>query len=255
MWYPDDASCWSPFRWTRQLRKDRTSLIVHRGEHSTKVFSTSGKIPGRMPRCREWHEGFFGSGEDSRENSGEKGFLWRYLSRILSGREYSWDNSRENASISKCHCSGKVTWHFAPLSDQRHTFVLTYRVLGVVQKASAVDLLNWEVLPTNYDYAIRSSTTTVRYPERAVLLGAPQVTRGAAQVTTSPGTVTFMAHDLSAGSLLEITLRFRAGSIIHAAPHWQQLQEQAQALIVPYLLGGLAIFLALFLLAFWHYRR
>jgi hypothetical protein len=31
--------------------------------------------------------------------------LWRYLSRILSGREYFWDNSRENASISKCHCS------------------------------------------------------------------------------------------------------------------------------------------------------
>jgi len=149
----------------------------------------------------------------------------------------------------------KVTWHFAPLSDQTHTFVLTYRVLGVVQKASGADLLNWEVLPTNYDYAIRSSTATVSYPERAVLLGAPQVTRGAAQVTTSPGTVTFMAHDVSAGSLLEITLSFRAGSIIHAAPHWQQLQEQAQALIVPYLLGGLAIFLALFLLAFWHYRR
>src|SRR5260370_34749606 len=109
MWYPDDASCWSPFRWTRQLRKDRTSLILRRGEHSTKVFSTSGKIPGRSPgtspRCQEWHEGFFGSGEDSRENSGDKGVLWRYLSKILSGREDSRDNSWENALISKCHCS------------------------------------------------------------------------------------------------------------------------------------------------------
>jgi hypothetical protein len=149
----------------------------------------------------------------------------------------------------------KVTWHFAPLSDQQRTFTLTYRVLGVVQKASDADLLNWEVLPTKYDYAISSSTTTVSYPERAVLLGAPQVTRGATQVTTSQGTVTFMAHDISAGSLLEITLRFRAGSIIYAAPHWQQFQEQAQALIVPYLLGGLAVFLALFLLVLWHYRR
>src|SRR5437763_258976 len=147
----------------------------------------------------------------------------------------------------------KVTWHFAPLSDQTHTFALTYRVLGVVQKASDADLLNWEVLPTHYDYAIRSSTATVSYPERAVLLSTPQVTRGAVQVTTSPGTLTFMAHDISTGSLLEITLRFRAGSIISAAPHWQQLQEQT--LIVPYLLGGLAIFLALFLLAFWHYQR
>jgi hypothetical protein len=149
----------------------------------------------------------------------------------------------------------KVTWHFAPLSDQTHTFVLTYRVLGVVQKASGADLLDWEVLPTQYDYAIRSSTTVVRYPEQAALLGAPQVTSGAAQVSASPGTVIFLAHNIGAGSLLEITLRFRAGSLIQAAPHWQQLQEQAQALIVPYLLGGLALFLALFLLAFWHYRR
>jgi Predicted membrane protein (DUF2207) len=149
----------------------------------------------------------------------------------------------------------KVTWHFAPLSDQTHTFVLTYRDLGVVQKASGADLLNWEVLPTQYDYAIRSSTTTVSYPTQAALLGAPQVTRGSAQVATSPGIVTFMAHDISAGSPLEIALRFRAGSLIQAAPHWQQLQEQAQALIVPYLLGGLALFLALFLLAFWHERR
>jgi hypothetical protein len=149
----------------------------------------------------------------------------------------------------------KVTWHFAPLSDQTHTFVLTYRALGVVQKASDADLLNWEVLPTQYDYAIRSSTTTVRYPGQAALLGAPQVTLGAAQVTTSPGTVTLLARDISAGSPLEISLRFRAGSLIQAAPRWQQLQEQAQALIVPYLLGGLALFLALFVLAFWHYRR
>jgi predicted membrane protein DUF2207 len=149
----------------------------------------------------------------------------------------------------------KVTWNFAPLSDQRHTFVLTYRVLGVVQKAPDADLLNWEVLPTQYDYAIRSSTTIVSYPERATLLGAPQVTRGAAQVTASPGTLTFLAHDIGAGSPLEIALRFRAGSLIQAAPRWQQLQEQAQALIVPYLLGGLALFLALFLLAFWHFRR
>lgn len=149
----------------------------------------------------------------------------------------------------------KVTWHFAPLSDQTHTFVLTYRDLGVVQKAPGADLLNWEVLPTRYDYAIRSSTTTVSYAEQAVLLGVPQVTRGAAQVTTSAGNVIFTAHDIGPGSLLEITLRFRAGSVIQAAPQWQQREQQAQALIIPYLAGGLAIFLVLFLLAFWHYRR
>jgi hypothetical protein len=149
----------------------------------------------------------------------------------------------------------KVTWHFASFSDQRHTLTLTYRALGVMQKTSGSDLLNWEVLPTRYDYAIRSSTTIVSYPEQATLLDTPRVTRGTAQVATSPGTVTFIAHNISAGSLLEIALNFKAGSVIAVAPHWQQLQAQSQALILPYSLGGLALFLVLFLLAFWYYRR
>jgi hypothetical protein len=149
----------------------------------------------------------------------------------------------------------KVTWHFTPLSDQAHTFVLTYRVLGVVQKARDADMLNWEILPTDYDYAIRSSTTTVRYPEQAVFLGPPQVTNGTAQVATTAGKIIFSAHDISAGSRLQIALRFRPGSVITVAPHWQLLQEQAITLIPPYLGGGLALFLLCLLIALWHYRR
>src|SRR6266571_2573931 len=80
----------------------------------------------------------------------------------------------------------KVTWHFAPVADQTHTFVLTYKVVGVFQKESDADVLNWEALPTNYDYAIRSSTISVSYPDRAILPGTPEVVRGSAQVTTSP---------------------------------------------------------------------
>ncbi len=149
----------------------------------------------------------------------------------------------------------KVIWHFAPLSDQTHTFVLTYRVLGVVQKARNADILNWEILPTDYDYAIRSSTATVIYPEQAVLLGPPQVTNGTAQVATNAGKIVFSAHDISAGSLLQIALRFRPGSVITMAPHWQLLQEQAIALIPPYLGGGLALFLLFLLIALWHNRH
>lgn len=149
----------------------------------------------------------------------------------------------------------KVTWHFAPLADEAHTFVLTYRVLGVVQQTPQADLLAWEVLPTRYDYPVLSSTTTVRYPAQAALLGVPRVTRGIAHIAASPGVVTFTARDISAGSPLEITLNFRAGSLIRQAPHWQQSQDQEQALLFPFLAAGLALFLVLVLLALWHYRR
>jgi hypothetical protein len=41
--------------------------MVHRGEHGTKVFSTSGKIPGRIPGTRrvfgEVFPGFFLDGK------------------------------------------------------------------------------------------------------------------------------------------------------------------------------------------------
>ena len=149
----------------------------------------------------------------------------------------------------------KVTWHFAPVSDQAHTFILTYRVLGVFQKTQDADVLNWVALPTNYAYAIRSSTITVSYPDQAILLGTPAVVRGSAQVTTFPGKVAFTAHDLKPDTRLEIGLKFRPGSVITTAPRWQQLQEQSIALIPPYLIGGVAIFLFGSLGFIWYYRR
>jgi len=149
----------------------------------------------------------------------------------------------------------KVTLHFAPVSDQNHTFVLTYRVLGVFQKTKDADLLSWNALPTNYAYAIRSSTITVSYLNQAILPGAPVVVRGSAQVTTTPGKVTFTAHDLQPNSPLEIGLKFRPGSVITTAPHWQQLQDQAIALIPLYLVGGVVIFIFGSLSLIWYYRR
>lgn len=149
----------------------------------------------------------------------------------------------------------KVTWHFAPTSDQNHTFVLTYRVLGVVQKTQGADFLNWEALPTRYDYTIRSSTITVSYPEQAVLLDVPEVVRGSAHVATTPNIVIFSTHDLRPNTRLEIGLRFRPGSLIVNAPRWQKLNEQAQALILPYLVGGIMIFVVGSLFLAWLYLR
>ena len=61
----------------------------------------------------------------------------------------------------------KVTWHFAPLSDQTHTFVLAYRDLGVVQKAPGADLLNWEVL-RNLSVCGRWRSCRLAWPWRVV---------------------------------------------------------------------------------------
>jgi len=41
--------CCSPFRGTRQRRRDCTSSMSHRGGNGTKSFSLPGKIPGSFP--------------------------------------------------------------------------------------------------------------------------------------------------------------------------------------------------------------
>jgi len=149
----------------------------------------------------------------------------------------------------------KVTWHFAPVADQTHTFVLTYQVLGVFQKAQNADVLNWLALPTDYSYTIHTSTISVGYPEQAVLIGTPEVVRGSALVTATPGKVVFSAHDLKPKTQLEIGLKFPSGSVITQAPQWQQLQELSIALIPPFFLGGFAIFVIGSLGIIWYYRR
>ncbi|MEO6887947.1 MAG: DUF2207 domain-containing protein [Ktedonobacteraceae bacterium] len=149
----------------------------------------------------------------------------------------------------------EVTWFFDPTSDQAHTFVLRYRVQGVVQKTANADALYWNALPTSYEYAIRSSTITVSYPEKASLLAPPEVRQGSAQVSTSPNQAVFSASNLDPDTPLEIGLRFRPGSVIATAPLWQQVQERTAALTVPSLVGGPLFFLLGTFGFVWYYRR
>lgn len=148
-----------------------------------------------------------------------------------------------------------VVWHFAPTSDTTHTFVLNYRVQGVVQKEQNADALYWEALPTQYDYTIRSSTITVTYPQQATLLDSPQVRQGTATISTVPNEVTFSASNLSANTSLEIGLRFAPGSLITQPPHWQQQQEFVDALTLPFFSAGIVVFLLGTFLLILYYRR
>src|SRR5258708_4424593 len=149
----------------------------------------------------------------------------------------------------------QVTWHFAPTSDATHTFVLNYRVQGVVQREQNVYACYGEALATQYDYTIRYSTITVTYPQQATLLDSPQVRQGTATISTVPNEVTFSASNLSANTLLEIGLRFAPGSLITQPPHWQQQQEFIDALILPFFSAGIVVFLLGTFLLILYYRR
>jgi len=151
----------------------------------------------------------------------------------------------------------KVTWRFAPTSDSTHTFVLRYRMLGVIRQERDADLLLWYALPTDYDYRIASSTVRVTFPSTATLLSAPEVRQGRATVETGAGQVTFSARDLKADSTLLVTLRFPPGSLVEAPPQWQVRQAQAQQAVPGFLAAALAVLAvgAVGLVAFWTRQR
>jgi len=115
-----------------------------------------------------------------------------------------------------------VKWHFAQTSDTTHTFVLTYRALGVVFQGSGADVLEWDALPEDRSYAIGSSTVTLAYPGGLQPVSTPQVLGGRAQVGTGDGRATFTAQNLTDDDTLTIGAQFPLGSIVTAQPQWQQ---------------------------------
>jgi len=131
----------------------------------------------------------------------------------------------------------RITWHIEPAFDTRHTFVLTYRVLGVVRQETGADALYWQALPDDYEYTIDSTTVTIAYPKEATLIAAPEVQAGKAGVETGKGQVVFTAQDLAPNAPLVVGLRFQAGSLIDAPPRWQARQGQRNAL-APWWVGA-----------------
>lgn len=123
----------------------------------------------------------------------------------------------------------RVEWHLPPTSNETHTFTLSYRLLGVVQQSDASDLLRYQPLPDDFEYAIDRSTVTFTYPQTAVLDAAPAVLTGEATVETAANRVTFARTNIAPDGTLVVELPFAAGSLISAPPQWQVQQAQQQA--------------------------
>jgi hypothetical protein len=152
----------------------------------------------------------------------------------------------------------KITWHFAPTADATHTFVLTYRLNGVVRQEAAADRLLWNALPTDHNYRIGQASVKVSYPAAAKLLPATAgIRRGAGAVMTGANSVAFTAEALRADAPLQIELRFAPGSLIETPPAWQTRAAQAR-LTAPYF-GGAAVAVLLLgvlgLIALWNRQR
>lgn len=124
----------------------------------------------------------------------------------------------------------RVTWHMEPTANTARTFVLTYRMLGVVRQTDEADVLRYQPLPDEFEYTIDSSTVTLRYPGSAELLETPQVTANTAQIDRSGRVVTFTRQNIEPNDTMVFELTFAKGSLIATPPTWQTRQAEQNAL-------------------------
>lgn len=153
----------------------------------------------------------------------------------------------------------RITWHLPETYDQVHTFSLQYHVAGAIRQQPDMDMLDWNLLPTEYEYFIQSVEATVSYPADIALLQPPQLLRGQAQFESRPGVVEWKTTDVEPNQPLHVALQFPPGSLIATPPAWQSRAiATADALrsALPFaLIAGLAAaVLGILLFAAWRKR-
>jgi predicted membrane protein DUF2207 len=144
----------------------------------------------------------------------------------------------------------RVTWHFGPISDSSHLFVLTYLVRGVVQQEAGADLLAWQTLPGEHSYRIDSSQSVFDLPAEPLSPPAVEARRAASSSMRVDGRrVDLEARTIRQNGWVEARIRLPSGSLIQAPPVWQahELSVRSHA---PHWIGaaGLVFLIGLVLL-------
>lgn len=146
----------------------------------------------------------------------------------------------------------KVTWHFAPISDSTHTFVVRYRVTGLVSTGEA-DTLRWYVIPPDHGYPIDRGTIWLNFPANVQPLETPAIDRSFDSTQTDGG-VRLTTAGIADNESVILTVRFPANSLVSTAPAWQAREQSTAAAAVvaipvgllsglaALLLGGLGLF-------------
>ncbi|WP_420628173.1 DUF2207 family protein [Candidatus Leptofilum sp.] len=176
------------------------------------------------------------------------------LSASVDGRTYPQGTNAGQVEI-ESGSDIRVTWHLEPTANSTRTFVLEYRMLGVVRQEDGVDLLRYQPLPDEFEYTIDSSTVTVTYPTVANLLETPTVTTGQVQVERSGNVVTFSRQNIESDETMVFDMQFAAGSLISAPPTWQVRQAEQNALAPLWIGAGVFILAVGSLGAWWVYRN
>ncbi len=147
-----------------------------------------------------------------------------FLSARMDGVLLPPGNQAGQVEASEDGDSLNVVWHFAPTSDARHTFELTYRVIGAVRQTNRGDGLVWVAVPPEHEYTIRNSTIRLNLPGGAAAAQSVWLRGVDLQPVIEDGAYLFQVSEVAADSELVIEAYFPPGSLIQQPPQWQAVQ-------------------------------
>ena len=151
------------------------------------------------------------------------------VSASMDGRDLEFGKKSGQVEVQR-GSPVKVRWRFASRSGTSHTFVLTYIVRGVVKRDANADVLEWFALPTQHEYRIETSEVVVETASPLAAAPLVDVNRVAEHsVEPAAARVQVVARTIGKNGWIKTRLAFPEGSVIAAAPAWQQRQARANA--------------------------
>ena len=119
----------------------------------------------------------------------------------------------------------------------------------MVRQGAAGDVLRFQILPTEHEFTIAASETTLQYPPGVRPLGEVEVIAGHGTVIQLEDGVSIYAQQLESDTSLAIEVAFPAGSVIAEPPAWQ-VRQNAQRAQAPYWLAAGALIAVVGIAAF-----
>ena len=171
----------------------------------------------------------------------------------MDGQTMPFGNELGTVSVRQTNGRVRVLWRFRPVEHVTRTFVLNYRVRGVVRqketRTSSSGARRRTSTPTESSRARRASSCRLR---RKRPPGVTTRKTGSHQVSSNGNVVEITTERIAANGWIDAGFRFPARSVASVAPRWQQRAAEIDASAPKWIAAAMLVFAAgLILLVAW----
>ena len=168
-----------------------------------------------------------------------------FVSATMDGQVLTAGDGPGHVEVERSSSRVRVTWRFPAVANTSRTFALTYVVHGLVRQEADADAVGWKLLPTEHDYRIEATATDIVLPVPPSAQPTIETRRvGDSTVAVDGNRVRVEGRNIGKNGWIEAWVRVPRGSVVDAAPVWQQRQEHVRRLSGAWVLAASVIFVA-----------